>query len=95
MNRPVTAKFYITYVRVSSNSFGVVLMDHAPKVAFLILIFYFSFVGGIKTGVLGKQRLEELQLPINSRSFLLGVTPTFKLNETLEEVYNTAGSVAG
>lgn len=36
----------------------------------------------------------EISLPITSRSFLMGVTPTFKLNGTLEEIYGTAGSVA-
>ncbi len=36
----------------------------------------------------------EVGLPISSRSFLLGVTPTFALNQTLQEIFGTAGSAA-
>jgi hypothetical protein len=41
-----------------------------------------------------KAKGEDVSLPIASRDFLIGVTPTAKLDGTLQEVYSTTGSAA-
>lgn len=64
------------------------------KTVSLILVFLFSVASGVNTIVVKKADCEWVSLPITSRNFLIGVTPTFKLNGTLEEIYETAGSVA-
>jgi hypothetical protein len=58
------------------------------KVASFVLIFLFvSIVAVDKVNC-------NVSLPINSRKFWIGVTPTPSLNGTLEEIYGNAGSVA-
>jgi hypothetical protein len=79
-------------LKFSADLLEMVLMRY--KIVSLILIFFFAFASCVTAAVVGKVRREENSLPITSRSFLMGVTPTFKLNGTLEEVYSTAGSVA-
>ncbi|MGQ9530461.1 MAG: glycosyl hydrolase 53 family protein [Candidatus Bathycorpusculaceae bacterium] len=64
------------------------------KVVFILLIFSFVVASCVNATVVEKAECGEVSLPITSRNFLIGVTPTFKLNGTLEEVYNTVGSVA-
>ncbi len=64
------------------------------KIIPFLLIFSFAVASCVNATVVEKAKSEEVSLPITSRSFLIGVTPTFKLNGTLEEVYETAGSVA-
>jgi len=59
-----------------------------------ILIFLFAVAGCISAFAVKEVKSEGVSLPITSRSFLLGVTPTYKVNGTLEELYNTTGSVA-
>lgn len=78
--------------RFSADLLEMVLMRY--KVMSFILIFLFVFASFINATVIEKVRCEGNSIPITSRSFLMGVTPTFKLNETLGEVYSTAGSVA-
>ncbi|MGQ9539139.1 MAG: hypothetical protein ACUVTE_06140 [Candidatus Bathycorpusculaceae bacterium] len=56
--------------------------------------FLFIIASCFDATVLLRVRCEGVSLPITSRNFLIGVTPTFKLNGTLEEIYGTAGSVA-
>jgi hypothetical protein len=58
-------------------------------VASLVLIFLFVSVIAVD-----RANCNDVSLPINSRNFLIGVTPTPSLNGTLEEIYGTAGSVA-
>jgi hypothetical protein len=79
-------------LRFSADLLEMVLMRY--KVMSFILIFLFAFASCVIAPVVEKVRCEGNSLPITSRSFLMGVTPTFKLNGTLEEVYSTAGSVA-
>jgi hypothetical protein len=64
------------------------------KIMCFILIFSFAVGSCIDVTAFQKARCEGISLPITSRSFLIGVTPTFELNGTLEEAYGTAGSVA-
>lgn len=64
------------------------------KIVSFILIFLFAVASGVNATVVKTAKCEGVSLPITSRSFLIGVTPTFKLNGTLEEIYGTAGSVA-
>ncbi|HVP93347.1 MAG TPA: hypothetical protein VMS94_06380 [Acidobacteriota bacterium] len=59
-----------------------------------VLIFSFVVASCVNSVVFEKVECDGVSLPITCRSFLVGVTPTFKLNGTLEEVYGTAGSVA-
>jgi len=63
------------------------------RVTFFLII-PFVFTNCFNIFVVKEVKCNSSSLPITSRNFLLGVTPTFKLNGTLEEVYNTAGSVA-
>jgi hypothetical protein len=76
----------------SAKSVGMILMR--CKIMLFILIFSFAVASCTNTTVVEKARCEGVSLPITSRSFLMGLTPTFKLNGTLEEVFMTAGSVA-
>ena len=69
-----------------------VLMKY--KIASFILIFPFAFASLVNAIVVNGGKCNGFSLPITSRNFLMGVTPTFKLNGTLEEIYGTAGSVA-
>ncbi len=64
------------------------------KIASFTLILLFVAACFVSTTAAKKASCEEVSLPITSRSFLLGVTPTYKLNGTLEEPFITAGSVA-
>lgn len=64
---------------------GVVRMKY--KVASFVLIFLLASFTIDRVNC-------DFSLPINSRNFLIGVTPTPKLNGTIEEIYGTAGSVA-
>ena len=64
------------------------------KIVSFTLTFLFAVACCVNAVVVEKTNCEDVILPITSRSFLIGVTPTFKLNGTLEEVYGTAGSVA-
>ncbi|MEM2118700.1 MAG: hypothetical protein QW840_01075 [Candidatus Bathyarchaeia archaeon] len=59
-----------------------------PKITSIILIFLLTSLN------CARKAHCEISLPITSRAFFLGVTPTFRLNGTLEEAYGTAGSVA-
>ncbi|MGQ9506781.1 MAG: hypothetical protein ACUVTB_02835 [Candidatus Bathycorpusculaceae bacterium] len=59
-----------------------------------IFIFMFAAAGCFYATVIERARCDGISLPITSRNFLLGVTPTYKINGTLEEIYGTAGSVA-
>jgi hypothetical protein len=68
------------------------LMKH--KITWFALIFSLAAAGCVNIPVIQKVRCEKVSLPITVRSFLVGVTPTFDLNGTLEEIYGTAGSVA-
>jgi hypothetical protein len=78
--------------RFSADLLEMVLMRY--KVMSFILIFLFVFASCVAAAVVGKVGCEGNSLPITSRSFLMGVTPTFKVNGTLEETYSAAGSVA-
>jgi len=64
------------------------------KITCLILVFSFAIASCSRLPVVQEANCEGVSLPITSRSFLTGVTPTFKLNGTLEEAFETAGSVA-
>jgi hypothetical protein len=64
------------------------------KIMSFILIFLFAVASCVNAVVVEKVKCEGVSLPITSRDFLIGVTPTLKLNGTLEEMYGTAGSVA-
>ncbi|MGB9741224.1 MAG: hypothetical protein ACP5IM_06455 [Candidatus Bathyarchaeia archaeon] len=63
------------------------------KITFL-LVFLLIVVGCGNSTVVNRAWSEELSLPITSRNFLIGVTPTLSLNGTLEEAYSVTGSVA-
>lgn len=60
----------------------------------LSFIFLYMIVNCVNVVVVGRVQCEEESFPITSRNFLLGLTPTFSLNGTLEEIYNMTGSVA-
>jgi len=64
------------------------------KIMSFVLIFSFVVASWVNATVIQKARCGGVSLPIASRNFLIGVTPTFKLDGTLEELYSTAGSVA-
>jgi len=65
------------------------------KVMSFVLIFLFSVASGVNTTVVKKAKCEGVSLPIASRNFLIGVTPTPTINlSEILEVYNTTGSVA-
>jgi hypothetical protein len=74
------------------KTIGMVVMKY--KIRPFILIFMFSAASCVNVTVVRRARCAGISLPITSRSFLIGVTPTVKLNATLEEIYETAGSVA-
>jgi hypothetical protein len=84
------------YLLNAQNSIQLVGESHMKyKVMSFILIFLFSVASLVNTTTVKKAKCEGASLPITSRNFLIGVTPTptINLNETLE-VYNIAGSVA-
>jgi hypothetical protein len=64
------------------------------KIMSFILIFLLGATSFVKVTFVERANCEGISLPISSRSFLIGVTPTLKLNGTLEEPYRTAGSAA-
>jgi len=64
------------------------------KFPLFILIFSLIVASWVNATLVEKTKCEEVSLPITSRSFLLGVTPTYMLNGTLQEIYEIAGSVA-
>lgn len=64
------------------------------KRRFLSIVLIGIFIAATYLGVVNMAHGEQLSLPVSSRRFLLGLTPTFKLNGTLEEVYETTGSAA-
>ncbi|MDH7477416.1 MAG: glycosyl hydrolase 53 family protein [Candidatus Bathyarchaeota archaeon] len=70
------------------KTIGMVVMKY--KIMSFILIFIFA----VASCIYEKAACDSISLPITSRNFLMGVTPTVKLNATLEEIYETAGSVA-
>jgi hypothetical protein len=69
-----------------------VLMKY--KILSFTLIFLFVVATFVSAAGVENARCDGVSLPISSRSFLVGVTPTLELNGTLEEIYGTAGSVA-
>jgi hypothetical protein len=64
------------------------------KIAHFTLIFLFIAASCLNVSVAQRVTCEGVALPVASRSFLVGVTPTLGLNRTLQEIYETAGSVA-
>jgi hypothetical protein len=60
----------------------------------LTLIFTVMFSIFASANMIKNSLCENASLPISYRRFLVGVTPTYRLNGTLEEPYMTAGSVA-
>jgi hypothetical protein len=64
------------------------------KLLSLVLIFAVVFSIFANANVIKNTLGEDASLPISYRRFLVGVTPTYRLNGTLEEPYITAGSVA-
>jgi hypothetical protein len=83
---------YINAEKFLQKSIDAVLMEH--KIASVILILLFAIASCANVFTVEKVKADGVSLPITSRNFLMGVTPSFKLNGTLEEVYGTAGSVA-
>ncbi|MBX5329350.1 MAG: glycosyl hydrolase 53 family protein [Candidatus Bathyarchaeota archaeon] len=64
------------------------------KIISFVLIFSFCVASWVNATVIQRAIGGGVSLPIASRNFLIGVTPTWEQNVTLEEVYRTAGSVA-
>ncbi|MEM2104730.1 MAG: glycosyl hydrolase 53 family protein [Candidatus Bathyarchaeia archaeon] len=83
---------YVLNAEHSVKIVGMVLMK--CKIACFVLIFSFVVPSCVEKACFEKAKCGAVSLPITSRSFWVGVTPTLSLNGTLEEVYRTAGSVA-
>jgi len=64
------------------------------KATSFVLIFLFVITICAVSNNVNKVDCEGISMPITSRSFLVGVTPTPNLNGTLEEIYGTAGAIA-
>ncbi|MGQ9719133.1 MAG: hypothetical protein ACUVWK_04780 [Nitrososphaerales archaeon] len=68
------------------------MMKHKILSLTIILAVMFSIFANVN--MINSTLCEDSSLPISYRRFLVGVTPTYRLNGTLEEPYMTAGSVA-
>jgi len=68
-------------------------MKKSKATSFALIFLFVTAICAVSSNV-NKVICEGISMPITSRSFLVGVTPTPNLNGTLEEIYGTAGAVA-
>ena len=69
------------------------IMKKSKATSFALIFLFVTAICAVSSNV-NKVICEGISMPITSRSFLVGVTPTPNLNGTLEEIYGTAGAVA-